>query len=132
MTPAASILEPDSNPALYVSRGADPLRRPAGHSRCAPALQTSARPAVWFDRGVPLPWSRPLSCWPPSAAWRGPPTCRHCRASARWPTSSPSSRNSWNIPLPDGYLQYLRLKLRSIVDKADPATVQKTTFSDDR
>jgi hypothetical protein len=35
-------------------------------------------------------------------------------------------------PAPDGYLQYLRFKLRSIVDKADPAAVQKTTFSDDR
>jgi len=35
-------------------------------------------------------------------------------------------------PVPDSYLQYLRFKLRSIVDKADPAAVQKTTFSDDR
>ena len=35
-------------------------------------------------------------------------------------------------PVPDGYLQYLRFKLRSIVDKADPAAVQKTTFSGDR
>jgi hypothetical protein len=35
-------------------------------------------------------------------------------------------------PVPDGYLPYLRLKLRSFVDKAHPAAVQKTTFSDDR
>ena len=35
-------------------------------------------------------------------------------------------------PAPDGYLEYLRLKLRSVVDKADPAKVQKSTFSDDR
>ena len=31
-----------------------------------------------------------------------------------------------------GYLPYLRFKLRSIVDQADPAAVQKTTLSDDR
>jgi len=33
--------------------------------------------------------------------------------------------------LPDGYLDYLRLKLRSAV-KTLPADVQKNTFSDDR
>ena len=33
--------------------------------------------------------------------------------------------------LPDGYLDYLRLKLRSAA-QARPAGVQKTTFSDDR
>ena len=31
-----------------------------------------------------------------------------------------------------GYLQYLRLKLRNIVDTPAPAKVQKSTFSDDR
>jgi hypothetical protein len=34
-------------------------------------------------------------------------------------------------PLPDGYLDYLRLKLRSAV-KTPSADVQQTTFSDDR
>lgn len=34
-------------------------------------------------------------------------------------------------PLPDGYLHYLRLKLRSAAD-ALPNYVQKSTFSDDR
>lgn len=34
-------------------------------------------------------------------------------------------------PLPDGYLEYLRLKLRNAV-KDPPADVQKNTFSDDR
>jgi hypothetical protein len=34
-------------------------------------------------------------------------------------------------PLPDGYLDYLRLKLRKIGNQA-PAAVQKSTFSDDR
>jgi hypothetical protein len=34
-------------------------------------------------------------------------------------------------PLPDGYLDYLRLKLRQVA-KALPAEIQKNTFSDDR
>jgi hypothetical protein len=35
-------------------------------------------------------------------------------------------------PVQDGYLDYLRVKLRGIIDKASPAKVQKSTFSDDR
>jgi hypothetical protein len=35
-------------------------------------------------------------------------------------------------PIPNGYLEYLRFKLRGIIDKADPAKVQKSTLSDDR
>jgi len=35
-------------------------------------------------------------------------------------------------PIPNGYLEYLRFKLRGITDKADPAKVQKPTLSDDR
>ena len=35
-------------------------------------------------------------------------------------------------PVPPGYLGYLRLKLRNLVDNADPAKVQKSTFSGDR
>jgi hypothetical protein len=35
-------------------------------------------------------------------------------------------------PVQDGYLDYLRVKLRGIIDKASPAKVQNSTFSDDR
>src|SRR5579863_7657283 len=35
-------------------------------------------------------------------------------------------------PVPEGYLQYLRFKVRTIIDKADPAAAQKSTLSDDR
>jgi hypothetical protein len=40
--------------------------------------------------------------------------------------------NFGNTHLPGGYLPYLRLKLRNIIDTPAPATVQKPTFSDDR
>ena len=35
-------------------------------------------------------------------------------------------------PVPAGYLGYLRLKLRNLIDNAGPAKVQKSTFSGDR
>ena len=35
-------------------------------------------------------------------------------------------------PVPGGYLQYLRIKLRGTADNPAPAKVQKSTFSDDR
>ena len=35
-------------------------------------------------------------------------------------------------PMPDNYLEYLRLKLAHIAAKSAPAQVQETTFSDDR
>jgi hypothetical protein len=35
-------------------------------------------------------------------------------------------------PAPGGYLHYLRLKLRGILDNPGPAKVPKNTFSDDR
>jgi hypothetical protein len=35
-------------------------------------------------------------------------------------------------PMPDHYLDYLRLKLHHVAEQRPPAEVQKTTFSDDR
>jgi hypothetical protein len=34
-------------------------------------------------------------------------------------------------PVPDGYVGYLRLELRSLIGNADPAKIQKTTLSED-
>ncbi len=35
-------------------------------------------------------------------------------------------------PVPDSYLDYLRRKLRGVMDEAGAAKVQNSTFSDDR
>jgi hypothetical protein len=63
MTPAASILDPNSNPALYVTR-------------------TSAKLARGVIAASLFQWLKPPSCWPASAERRAPRTCRHCRGSA--------------------------------------------------
>ena len=117
MTPAASLLQPDSNPALYVAAVLTlyvdlpdtPLRASVSGPTARPPGSMTRRPAASSgDR---------FASWPPSAACWRPPTCHPLPRSARWPTSNQSSRNSRNIPSPDGYLEYLRLKLRSIMDK---------------
>jgi hypothetical protein len=99
MTPAASILDPNSNPALYVTAVLTLyVDLPDTPLRASVPDQRQAR--LWFDRGVPLPVVETallLACLRRTAR---PPTCRHCRKSVPWPTSNPSLRNSWNIQLP--------------------------------
>jgi len=88
MTPAASILEPNSNPALYVSAVLTfYVDLPDTPLRASVPDQRQAR--IWFDRGVPVDVVKPLSCWPASVVQSGPLTCRRCRESVRWPTSNP-------------------------------------------
>jgi hypothetical protein len=131
MTPASSILDPNSDPAVYVAAVLTLyVDLPDTPLRASVPDQRQAR--LWFDRGFPWNWLRPLSCWPASVARCGPLTCHHCRESVPWPTSNPSLKNSKEHPVVGGYLQYLRLKLRGIVDSPTPAKVQKSTFSDDR
>lgn len=131
MTPAASLLGPDSNPALYVNSVlilyADlpdtPLRANTHDQRQARS---------WFDRGISLPLVETallLASLRRMTRPSGVPPLPRIRSLAYF---QPVVEELQENPVPDGYLQYLRFKLRSIVDKADPAAVQKTTLSDDR
>jgi hypothetical protein len=131
MNSAAEILQPDSNPALYVSSVLTLyVDLPDTPLRTNTQDQRQAR--SWFDRSVPLSvvetalllaslrrMIRPL----------GVPPLSRIRSLAYF---QPVIEELLESPVPDGYLQYLRFKLRTIVDKADPAAVQKTTLSDDR
>ena len=131
MNSAASLLQPDSNPALYVSSVLTLyVDLPDTPLRANTQDQRQAR--SWFDRGVPLAvvetalflaslrcMSRPLDV----------PPLSQIRSLAYF---QPAIEELLENPAPDGYLPYLRFKLRSIVDQADPAAVQKTTLSDDR
>jgi hypothetical protein len=86
----------------------------------------------WFDRGVPLPVVETallLASLRRMTRPQGVPPLPRIRSLAYF---QPVIEELLDNPVSDGYLQYLRLKLRSIVDKADPAAVQKTTFSDER
>lgn len=131
MTPAADVLNPDSNPALYVSAVLmlfvdlpdTPLRT---------SLTDQRQARLWFDRGIPL---AVLETALLLASLR-----RRARPTAALPLPRirslayfhPVVEELLENPAPTGYLQYLRLKLRGLADKATPAQVQNSTFSQDR
>jgi hypothetical protein len=131
MNSAASLLQPESNPALYVSSVLTLyVDLPDTALRANTQDQRQAR--SWYDRGVPLSvveTSLLLASLRRLARPPGVPPLPRIRSLAYF---QPVIEELLESPVPDSYLQYLRFKLRSIVDKADPAAVQKTTFSDDR
>jgi hypothetical protein len=131
MTPAAALLEPANNPALYVSSVLTLyVDLPDTPLRANTQDQRQAR--NWFDRSVSLPLVETallLASLRRNTRPPGVPPLPRIRSLAYF---QPVVEELQENPVPDGYLQYLRFKLRSIVDKADPADVQKTTSSDDR
>jgi hypothetical protein len=131
VTPAASILEPDSNPALYVAAVLTLyIDLPDTPLRASVPDQRQAR--TWFDRGVPLEVVETallLACLRRMARPTDVPPLPRIRSLAYF---QPVIEELREHPAPGGYLQYLRLKLRNIIDTPGPAEVQKSTFSDDR
>ena len=131
MIPAASILDPNSNPALYVSAVLTLyLDLPDTPLRTSVSDQRQAR--LWFDRRIPLrvvETALLLACLRRAARPSDVPPLPRVRSLAYF---QPVIEELLDQPAPGGYLEYLRLKLRSIVDNPGPAKVQKTTFPDDR
>jgi hypothetical protein len=131
MNSATSLLQPDANAALYVSSVLmlyvdlpdTPLRTNTQDQRQARS---------WFDRGVPLTVVETallLACLRRNTRPAEVPPLPRIRSLAYF---QPLIEELLENPAPEGYLQYLRFKLRSIIDKADPAAVQKPTLSNDR
>ncbi len=131
MTSASSILEPHSDPALYVAAVLTVyVDLPDTPLRASVADQRQAR--IWFDRGVPLEALETaflLACLRPTVRPTDVPSLPRIRSLAYFP---PVIEELQEHPAPGGYLQHLRLKLRGIVGNPSPAKVQKSTFSDDR
>lgn len=130
MNSAASLLDPTSNSATYVIAVLNLYGElPDTPARTNPHDQRQAR--GWFDRGVPLPVVEAalllasLRRIRPSGALSLP----RIRSLAYFqPVIEELLENS----VPEGYVQYLRIKLRHSVDTAKPADVQNSTFSRDR
>jgi hypothetical protein len=130
VTPAAELLQPDSNPALYVSSllmlyidlPDTPLRASASDQWLARRLYDDRVPLHVVETALLLGSVRRLTR--PVDAPRLSPV----RSLAYFRPVIDELRAH---PPPEGYLDYLRLKLRQAV-AALPANVQKSTFSDDR
>ena len=131
MTPAASILDPNSNFPLYVSAVLTLyVDMPDTPLRASVLDQRQAR--TWFDRGVPLEVVETallLACLRRRTRPTDLPPLPRVRSLAYF---QPIIDELLDHPAPAGYLPYLRLKLRGILDNPGPAKVQKSTFSDDR
>jgi hypothetical protein len=131
MTPASSLLDPASNPALYASTVLTlyvdlpdtPLRASIQDQRLARRLFETGIPLSLVETALLLGSLRRLCR--PSDVRPLPPI----RSLAYF---QPVIQELQEHPAPNGYLDYLRLKLRGLMDKAGPAKIQKSTFSDDR
>jgi hypothetical protein len=130
MTPAAALLQPESNPALYVSAvltlyldlPETPLRASAQDQWLARRLHQQGVPLSLVESALMLATLRRLirsADLPPLAP---------IRSLAYF---QPVIAELQQQPLPDGYAEYLRLKLRTL-SRPLPADVQKTTSSGDR
>jgi hypothetical protein len=130
MTPATALLQPESNPALYVSAvltlyldlPETPLRASAQDQSLARRLYQQGVPLSLVESALMLTSLRRLvrsADLPPLAP---------IRSLAYF---QPVIAELQQQPLPAGYVDYLRLKLRTL-SRSLPADVQKTTFSGDR
>ena len=130
MTPTADLLQPDSNPALYVSSVLTlyvdlpdtPLRASASDHWLARRLYDDRVPLHVVETAFLLASLRRL-IRPEDA-----PRLSPIRSLAYFRPVIDELRAH---PPPEGYLAYLRLKFRRAA-AALPANVQKSTFSGDR
>lgn len=130
MTPAAELLQPESNPAvyvcsvltLYVDLPDTPVRASASDHWLARRFYNDGVPLHVVETAFLLGSLRRLIR--PEHAPRLSPI----RSLAYFRPIIDELRAH---PAPEGYLPYLRLKLRQAA-AALPANVQKFTFSDDR
>ena len=130
MNSAASLLDPASSPVSYVIAVLNLYGElPDTPARTNPHDQRQAR--TWFDRGVPLPVVEAALLLASLRRIRPPgaPPLPRIRSLAYF---QPVIEELLENPVPEGYVQYLRVKLRHIVDTANPAAVQNSTFSRDR
>ena len=130
MTPAVELLQPDSHPALYVAAlltlFADlpdtPLRASASDQWLARRFHDDGVPLQVVEAALLLASLRRV-IRPADAPQLSP-----IRSLAYFRPVIDELRTH---PAPEGYLHYLRLKLRQAV-AAQSANIQQSTFPDDR
>jgi hypothetical protein len=131
MTPASSILDPHSNPALYATAVLTLyVDLPDTPLRASVSDQRQAR--LWFDRGVPVDVVETallLACLRRTVRPTDVPPLPRIRSLAYF---QPVVDELLENPAPGGYLKKFPPKSSGVLDNPGPAKVQKSTFSDDR
>jgi hypothetical protein len=130
MTPAATLIGPASNPALYaasvltlyVDLVDTPERASTQDLRLARRL---------FDEGVPLELVETALLLASLRRMNRPPDAPPLSPIRSLAYFQPVIAELREHPVSTGYLDYLRRKVHSL-SKTHPAGVQKTTFSHDR
>ncbi len=131
MTPASSILEPASSPALYIAAVLT-LYVDLPDTPTRASIHDQRHAHDWFDRGVSLQVVETallLASLRRRTRPRDVPPLPRIRSLAYF---QPVIDELLENPVSDGYLRYLRHKLQSIADAPEPADVQKPPFSEDR
>ena len=134
MTPASSLLDPVSNPAVYVASVLS-LYVDLPDTPLRASTQDQQHAHSWFDRGVSLPIIETALLLASLRRMTRPPDVPRLSRIRSLAYFQPVVEELLENPVADGYLQYLRHKLRILAHKTsntDPADVQKNTFSDDR
>jgi hypothetical protein len=130
MNSAASLLDPASNSVGYVIAVLNLYGElPDTPPRTSPQDQRQAR--SWFDRGVALPVVEAALLLASLRRIR-PPGVTPLPRIRSLAYFQPVIEELLENPVPEGYVQYLRVKLRHVIDTANPAAVQNSTFSRDR
>lgn len=130
MNSAASLLDPASNSATYVIAVLNLYGElPDTPPRTNPQDQRQAR--SWFDRGVPLPVVEAALLLASLRRIR-PPGATPLPRIRSLAYFQPVIEELLENPVPEGYVQYLRVKLRQVIDTPNSAGVQNSTFSRDR
>jgi hypothetical protein len=124
-------LDPADNAALYLSAVLT-LYADLPDTPSRATIQDQRQARLRFERGVSLALVETallLAELRRTGRPRAMPALPRIRSLAYF---QPIVEELLEVPAPEGYLQYLRFKLRSIADQAEPTDVQKTTFSGDR
>ena len=130
MNSAASLLDPASNSATYVIAVLNLYGElPDTPPRTNPQDQRQAR--SWFDRGVPLPVVEAALLLASLRRIR-PPGATPLPRIRSLAYFQPVIEELLENPVPEGYVQYLRVKLPQVIDTPNSAGAQNSTFSRDR
>jgi hypothetical protein len=96
------------------------------------SLQDQRQARRWHERGVPLPLVESALLLASLRRLVRPADLSPLPPIRSLAYFQPVIEELLVHPMPDNYLDYLRLKLNRIAERSTPAAVQKPTFSDDR